>query len=176
MFVRRWKESNTGKRERSLSWWMMKPSTPPQTQPVVLLCGRYSVWLSGRGLEYLTCWLSPILSPQLVKFCWVRQWHHCAFLHFHHPVHLGGLLRKSQLMLCGMALHPRLEGVGASGCPWSDPQEPSAAAAVVPNMMWMMNPIHGPGVHPRVKQIQIDCPLYFYSSCLFIHVCFHTIT
>lgn len=120
--------------------------------------------------------VSHSLSPQLVKFCWVRQWHHCAFLHFHHPVHLGGLLRKSQLMLCGMALHPRLEGVGASGCPWSDPQEPSAAAAVVPNMMWMMNPIHGPGVHPRVKQIQIDCPLYFYSSCLFIHVCFHTIT
>lgn len=57
--------------------------------------------------------LAPILSLQLVKFCWVRQWHHCAFLHFHHPVHLGGLLRKSQLMLCSMAFHPRLEGVGA---------------------------------------------------------------
>lgn len=84
-----------------------------ETQPVILLCGRYPVWLSGRGLEYLTCQLSLVLSPQLVKFRWVRQWHHCAFLHFHHPVHLGGLLRKSHLTLCGMAFHPRLEGVGA---------------------------------------------------------------
>lgn len=49
-------------------------------------------------------------------------------------------------------------------------------ATVVPNMMCMMNPIHESGVHPGVKQIQIDCPLYFYSSCLFIHLFFHTIT
>lgn len=88
-----------------------------ETEPVLLSCGRHPAWLSRRGIEYLTRWLSLVLSLQLVKFRWVRQWHHHAFLHFHHPVHLGGLLRKSRLMLCGMAFRPRLAGVEAPRVP-----------------------------------------------------------
>ena len=147
-----------------------------ETQPVLLSCGRHPAWLSRRGIEYLTCWLSLVLSLQLVKFRWVRQWHHHAFLHFHHPVHLGGLLRKSRLMLCDVACCPRLAGVEAPRVPGSDPKDTSAVATVVPNTMCMRNPIHEPGVRPGVKQIQVDCSLYFYSSCLFIHLFFHIIT
>lgn len=98
------------------------------------------------------------------------------FSAFHHPVHLGGLLRKSRLMLRGMAFCPRLAGVGAPRVPGADPKDPSAVATVVPNTMCMRNPIHEPGVHPGVKQIQVDGSLYFYSSCLFIHLFFHIIT